>query len=223
MTQTNEQGECQKRCWYYGGLAGAAVFLLARLFTDIAFFPALVAAVIVFTGVGFVLVTSWCSDKDSKAKPVSPKATVATTPAPLPASAPAEPQAEPKPEPKPAPQAPSEPTRSMVQPSAPLAGQTELAARKGTWRYEGAAEDAASASAPKGLTAPRDGGADDLKKIKGIGPKVETMLNDLGIYHYDQIAAFSDAELAWVDDNLKGFRGRASRDNWVAQAKDLRA
>jgi NADH-quinone oxidoreductase subunit E len=73
------------------------------------------------------------------------------------------------------------------------------------------------------LTAPRDGGADDLKKIKGIGPKVEAMLNDLGIYHYDQIAAFSDAELAWVDENLKGFRGRASRDGWVAQARDLRA
>ena len=214
MTQTNEQGECQKRCWYYGALAGAAVFLLARLFTDIGFFPALVVAVIVFTGVGFVLVTSWCGDKDASAKPVSPKATVATTPAPLPVSAPAEPEPEPAP-------APQEPAAPAVQPTTPLAGQAELAERRGTWRYEGEADG--PVGAPKGLTAPRDGGADDLKKIKGIGPKVETMLNDLGIYHYDQIAAFSDAELAWVDDNLKGFRGRASRDNWVSQARELRA
>ena len=43
----------------------------------------------------------------------------------------------------------------------------------------------------------------------------------MGIYHYDQIAGWSPEEVAWVDQNLKGFKGRASRDAWVAQAGGL--
>jgi len=62
---------------------------------------------------------------------------------------------------------------------------------------------------------------DDLKQIKGVGPKLETMLNDLGIYRFDQIAAFSEANLAWVDDKLTVFKGRPLRDDWVAQARAL--
>jgi NADH-quinone oxidoreductase subunit E len=76
---------------------------------------------------------------------------------------------------------------------------------------------------PRTLTAARDGSPDDLKLIKGIGPKMEEMLHGMGIFHHDQIAAWTDRELAWVDDNLEGFRGRASRDEWVAQAKNLAA
>ena len=68
---------------------------------------------------------------------------------------------------------------------------------------------------PPGLSAPVDGLPDDLTKIKGIGAKMERLCNDLGFYHYDQIAAWSDREVAWVDDNLEGFKGRVSRDNWV--------
>ena len=72
---------------------------------------------------------------------------------------------------------------------------------------------------PEALDAPRDNAADDLKRIKGVGPKLEKLLHSLGIFHFDQIAAWSDRELAWIDDNLEGFKGRASRDEWVAQAK----
>ena len=43
----------------------------------------------------------------------------------------------------------------------------------------------------------------------------------MGIYHYDQIAAWTADELAWVDENIEGFKGRASRDGWVAQAREL--
>ena len=45
----------------------------------------------------------------------------------------------------------------------------------------------------------------------------------MGFYHFDQIAAWSDDEVAWVNANLKGFKGRVSRDNWVEQAKILAA
>ena len=82
----------------------------------------------------------------------------------------------------------------------------------------GAVEDAVR---PEALSGARDGGADDLKMIKGVGPKLEIMLNELGFYHFDQIAGWSAAEVAWVDDNLTGFKGRVSRDNWVEQARKL--
>ena len=83
------------------------------------------------------------------------------------------------------------------------------------------AEAVEDAVRPEALSAARDGGADDLKMIKGVGPKLEIMLNELGFYHFDQIAGWSAAEVAWVNDNLAGFKGRVSRDNWVEQARKL--
>ncbi len=76
---------------------------------------------------------------------------------------------------------------------------------------------------PEMMTAPREGGADNLKEIKGVGPKLEELLHSLGVYHFDQIAGWGPAEVAWMDENLKGFRGRVSRDGWVEQAKILAA
>ncbi len=77
------------------------------------------------------------------------------------------------------------------------------------------------ATRPVGVAAPRQEGADDLKKIKGVGPKLEELLNSLGFYHFDQIAAWTPAEIAWVDANLEGFHGRATRDDWVGQSAVL--
>lgn len=76
---------------------------------------------------------------------------------------------------------------------------------------------------PATLTAPRGGKADDLKLIKGVGPKLAALCNQLGFYHFDQIASWTDAEIAWVDENLEGFKGRVERDEWVVQARDLAA
>ena len=78
-----------------------------------------------------------------------------------------------------------------------------------------------AAKKPRTMKAPRKAGADDLKMIKGVGPKLEKLLNTLGFYHFDQIAKWSAEELSWVDDNLEGFKGRASRDEWVSQASTL--
>ncbi|SMX34100.1 NADH-quinone oxidoreductase subunit E [Actibacterium lipolyticum] len=89
----------------------------------------------------------------------------------------------------------------------------------------GASADAAKTDAkrPKALNEAREGGPDDLKLIKGVGPKLELLLHVLGFYHFDQIAAWTSEEVSWVDDNLTGFKGRVSRDNWVDQAKVLAA
>jgi NADH-quinone oxidoreductase subunit E len=80
-----------------------------------------------------------------------------------------------------------------------------------------------AASRPAGLEGPRGGKADDLKLIVGIGPKLEKLCHSLGYYHFDQIAAWTEAEVAWVDDNLEGFKGRVTRDRWVAQAGEFAA
>lgn len=73
---------------------------------------------------------------------------------------------------------------------------------------------------PATLTAARAGGPDDLKQLKGVGPKLETTLNDMGFYHFDQVAGWRKAEIEWVDSRLK-FKGRIERDEWIKQAKVL--
>ncbi|KUF09123.1 NADH-quinone oxidoreductase subunit E [Pseudoponticoccus marisrubri] len=82
-------------------------------------------------------------------------------------------------------------------------------------------DEATPGTKPQTLDAPRDGGADDLQQIKGVGPKLEELLHRLGFFHFDQIASWTADEVAWVDENLEGFKGRVSRDEWVAQAKIL--
>lgn len=74
---------------------------------------------------------------------------------------------------------------------------------------------------PSGLIdAATSGPADDLKNIKGVGPKLEALLNDLGLFYYRQIAEFSASDVAWLDTKLR-FNGRIVRDRWVAQAVEL--
>jgi NADH-quinone oxidoreductase subunit E len=80
---------------------------------------------------------------------------------------------------------------------------------------------ATEATRPAALDAAREGGADNLKQIKGVGPKLEALLHSLGIFHFDQIAGWEEAEIAWMDSHLEGFTGRVTRDNWVAQAKEF--
>jgi len=83
------------------------------------------------------------------------------------------------------------------------------------------AAEAGPGTRPQAMDAAREGGADDLKRIRGVGPKLEDLLNSMGYFHFDQIAAWSEDEVAWVDENLKGFKGRVSRDEWVKQARVL--
>ena len=63
---------------------------------------------------------------------------------------------------------------------------------------------------------------DDLKRIKGIGPKNEEQLNELGIYAFAQIASWTDANIDWVEGYLS-FGGRIEREDWIVQATTLAA
>ena len=81
--------------------------------------------------------------------------------------------------------------------------------------------EAETGTRPATLDAPRGGIADDLTRINGVGPVLKGKLNDLGFWHFDQIAAWTAEEVAWIDHNMVDFKGRASRDDWVRQARDL--
>ncbi len=75
--------------------------------------------------------------------------------------------------------------------------------------------------APTFLSAP-EGEADDLTTLMGVGPKLAATLNEAGIYHFSQIAEWTEDNVAWVDANIAGVRGRAAKNGWVAQAADLK-
>ena len=73
---------------------------------------------------------------------------------------------------------------------------------------------------PNLLLAPREGEKDNLQRIKGVGKVLEKVLNDTGIYHFDQIANLTKEEIKWLDNSM-AFPGRIEREKWVEQAKEL--
>ena len=66
-----------------------------------------------------------------------------------------------------------------------------------------------------------DAPAEDLTRLKGVGPKFAALLNELGVTRYDQLATMSEAELALLDERLGPFRGRLERDRVAEQARYL--
>jgi len=98
--------------------------------------------------------------------------------------------------------------------------EAETGSDVGTEASTADTETAAMLEKPLALDGPVAGQADDLTVIGGVGPKIQEVLNELGIYHYDQIAAWSLENMAWVDDHLS-FSGRIMRERWIEQAKVL--
>jgi predicted flap endonuclease-1-like 5' DNA nuclease len=81
----------------------------------------------------------------------------------------------------------------------------------------------APAPAPTPAPAPAAAAADDLARIKGVGPKLVALLGELGVTSYAQIAAWTDADVERIDAQLGRFAGRITRDQWIEQAKMLAA
>jgi NADH-quinone oxidoreductase subunit E len=203
--------------WGIAALVGVLACVMLFMFADIGSVTGtVVLAGLVAVVVGFALQFGM--------KDLPPLDSNVAKPA-VPAASAPEPSA-----PTPAPSGINQPPVSAdtgIRPSKALPGEAELASRKGSWKYEAEgtaakpAEEAGEGTKPATLSKPKGGKADDLKKIKGVGPKLEQMLNEMGFYHFEQIAAWSADEVAWVDSNIEGFKGRVSRDDWVGQAKDL--
>jgi large subunit ribosomal protein L21 len=102
---------------------------------------------------------------------------------------------------------------------APKAEKPKAAPKKAKAKAAPAvAEDAGEGTRPANLlTEARGGQPDDLKKISGVGPKLEGVLHSIGVFHFDQIKDWGPTEIAYMDDKLS-FKGRIERDNWIEQA-----
>jgi len=105
----------------------------------------------------------------------------------------------------------------------PAAAKAEKPAAAKAEKAKAAEAPASEGTRPANLLSEARGGkADDLKKISGVGPKLEGLLHDNGVFHFDQIAAWTADEIAYMDDKLS-FKGRIERDNWIEQAASLAA
>lgn len=123
-----------------------------------------------------------------------------------------------------APEAPRprlEPNRPDIVPAARI-DFSETAPAAAAYQVPPAAAPAVDASlAPAVDPILADAGSSDLRRIKGLGPKLVTLLAAQGITRIDQIAAWSDADIDAIDGQLGAFAGRPRRDQWVTQAKLL--
>ncbi len=275
MQQRNSGMSCQVGSWALAAGVGLLVLVLLLVIGDWAVMAAIFMAGLAFLVLGGVFSWLFCRDlpaprgpgniDTSKARdtsapapktaapaaPATSSPTAAESPAPsstvevVPPSESAPSSADALPDVRTASASADAEAGAQVKPSTRLAGEEDLASRKGEWKYDGesgtsaaaaptsaamatpdgdksgATEGGAEGSKPETLSAAREGGPDNLKEIKGVGPKLEQLLHSMGFYHFDQIANWTPDEVAWVDDNLQGFKGRVTRDNWVAQAKTL--
>ncbi len=128
---------------------------------------------------------------------------------------PAEPMAAPTPPPVAAP-APAKPAAPVAKPAATPTVTTPKPSVKPATEAEPAPAPAGKPNIP-----PAVGEPDNLRLIKGVGPKLNTLLNSLGITRFDQIANWKEAEIVEVDRYLDSFSGRITRDAWIDQAKFL--
>ena len=71
------------------------------------------------------------------------------------------------------------------------------------------------------LTTPAFGTSDDLELIDGVGPMLASLLNEIGVFYFWQVAEWTSDEIDWVESKLKHFRGRIRRDDWVGHARAL--
>lgn len=211
--------------WTVAAGVACLAFVMLTLLGDISMVGRLFIVAIIFSALGIVLMWSMGSPLPA------PNTVVAQTAAPIVASpvvvAPAPTAAETadwrQAEPKATPVKAAEPVAKTKPATKPAAAPkpTPAAVAAKPEPVAKPAEVAPSTDGPARLAAARDGGPDDLKKIKGVGPKLEAMLHGMGFYHFDQIGTWSASDVAWADENLQGFKGRVTRDDWVGQAKAL--
>ena len=154
------------------------------------------------------------------ARAANPTPAPAESPVAAPAVAGAALAVAPKPVVKPAGVLPLAPSGAVWPAAAPAQAPAAPAIEEGPPAPHIEGEEKFAGKRPPGLLGPRGGKADDLKHVKGIGPQNEGRLHGLGIWHFDQIAAWTQEQVLWVGSYL-AFPGRIDRENWVEQARLL--
>lgn len=228
MAKNSGGAECALISWGIAALAAVVVFAMLMLLGGWTFLQAAFIGAIVFGAGGIFMAWAFCrplsgpvalGSHDGRAaapaappEPAAPAATPEAARTSAPAAAPVpERAAAPAPAPEPA------PTPAFV--SAPEPAPEPVPSVEQTPEPAAPAEETTVEDKPQLLDAPQ-GVADDLKQIKGVGPKLEAKLNEMGVWHFSQIASWTPKEVAWVDDTLN-FRGRINRDDWIGQARIL--
>lgn len=212
--------------WLIGAAAGLVAFGVLVIVGKFDLFPAGAIAGGVALVVGLILGMPWGSSSAApgpRVRKIVPNAAAVEPVAPAPASVAEAVVTEPAAFMAAPPQAPAAVAKPKAE-AKPKAAAKPKAEPKVEAKVEAKPKaapkpKAAKAEGPLRLKAPRKGKADDLKEIEGIGPAMEKLVNELGFYHFDQIAGWTDADVALVDAEMKTFKGRITRDKWVAQAK----
>ncbi len=223
--------------WLIAAAAGLVAAAVAYVVGDFNYSQAGFVGLIIFVVVGFILGLHWGSSAAARqasgdltgiAAPMADTTVAAAGTAMAPAAAPSMPALAEEPaammsmapvgDAAPAKTGPAARAKTNHTPAKPAAAKAiaEPAAAKPP---AAKAPRAKKADGPLRLSAPRKGKADNLKEIEGIGPALEKLCNGLGFYHFDQIANWSDTDVAWVDANMQSFKGRIVRDKWIAQSK----
>ena len=209
--------------WFIGAAAGLVAAAVAYVLGDLNFMLSAVIGALVFLAAGLLLGMFWgpqaaAPKPDAAPAELTPAVQAAAMPAAVATAA-----------------TPAATFVSMpVVDAAPAAKPARVAEPKAAPAAKASAKPAVSVAVaakaprvakpkkpdgPERLSAPRKGKADNLKEIEGIGPALEKLCNELGFYHFDQIANWSAADVDWVDANMKTFKGRVVRDKWIAQCK----
>lgn len=236
MNSELDRQACTIRCWWMGAAVALVLAFVLWIFAGFTLLTALIIGIILGAAAGAVLVAMKCRDSevshtkatDRKSAPETTGAAMASTSMAAGAGAAV---AEPDPalveEPNAAGTTSAVEFVSDVPEPQPVLDPNDVGQPEGV-PVEHAPEEiteptfapVAADGAPEVLDAPRASGADSLQQITGVGPKMEETLNELGIYHFDQIASWGESEIDWVDARLR-FKGRIRRDDWVAQARAL--
>jgi predicted flap endonuclease-1-like 5' DNA nuclease len=208
-----------------------------------AYLPIIISAIVIFTALMWWLLALGSVKKDEASSDVTPPKAV---PAPPVAAAP--PPSAPKAQaPLKAAATKAAPTKApakAAKPPAKKASAPKAAAPKAAVAKVAAPKPAAKAvvkpkadpvptvkpaakaapapkAAPKPKAAAKPAIPDNLELLKGVGPKLNTLLKSLGISSFDQVANWTPADITEIDSKLGTFAGRIARDNWVDQAKLL--
>lgn len=132
------------------------------------------------------------------------------------------PEPAPKVVPAPTPAAPPSVPKPAVAPVAAAATKKPASAPTARPRKQPVVAETPAAPPPgKPKIAAANGDPDNLRLVKGVGPKLNTLLNNLGVTRFDQIAEWKEEEIQEVDQYLENFSGRITRDSWIDQAKYL--
>jgi predicted flap endonuclease-1-like 5' DNA nuclease len=220
--------DCQRTCWIVGAATGVGAAVLLVTLAKLPLGLSALAALVLGAGLALFLRWAFCAGlqvEQADGPDISPVAPPVPDAPPVPKSAPAARSVDPLPvsAASAANRAPLRTARKPRSAAAPGRAAVRPVRAAGLDVAVSKSKTAVQPGSAVTLDAPRNGVPDPLQDIAGIGPMLERLLNDAGVWHFDQIASWKARDIAYFNGKIPGFRGRITRDGWVAQARALAA